>query len=95
MTQNFSIIIIKKTYQQFFVNRMIFLLLGLAARLVGIMPEKAMKMQAWTTVGRYMERNYENLTYTKWIVAGAMAGAATTLIGNYNYNEICMKPKYL
>lgn len=58
-----------------------FLYRGLAARLVGIMPEKAMKMQAWTTVGRYMERNYENLTYTKWIIAGAAAGAATTLIG--------------
>ena len=51
------------------------------ARLFGIMPEKAMKMQAWIIVGRYMEKQFDNPTYSKWLFAGAMAGAATTVIG--------------
>jgi len=45
------------------------------------MPEKAIKMQGWIIVGRYMESRYDQPTYSKWIVAGAAAGAATTLIG--------------
>ena len=51
------------------------------ARLLGIMPEKAMKMQTWITVGRFMENKFDNPTYSKWLFAGAMAGAATTVIG--------------
>ena len=45
------------------------------------MPEKAMKMQGWIIVGRYIERNFEEKTYTKWLIAGSVAGAATTVVG--------------
>ena len=53
------------------------------ARLLGIMPEKAMKMQAWLIVGCYMDRQFDNPTYSKWLFAGAVAGAATTVIGQF------------
>ena len=49
--------------------------------MIGIMPEKAMKMQAWIIVGRYIENRYNNLKYTKSIIAGAAAGAATFIVG--------------
>ena len=56
------------------------------------MPEKAMKMQTWTLVGKYFDDRYNhNIMYTKWIVAGACAGAATTVVGllfNYYCNII-------
>ena len=55
--------------------------LGLVSRTFGIMPEKAFKMQGWIFVGRYMESRFEKPTISKWIVAGAAAGAATTIIG--------------
>ena len=45
------------------------------------MPEKAFKMQGWIIVGRYMESRFEQPTISKWLVAGAAAGAATTIIG--------------
>ncbi len=45
------------------------------------MPEKAFKIQGWILVGRFMERNFEDPVVIKWMVAGAAAGAATTLIG--------------
>ena len=45
------------------------------------MPEKAFKMQGWIIVGRYMESHFEQPTISKWLVAGAAAGAATTIIG--------------
>lgn len=51
------------------------------SRTFGIMPEKAFKMQGWIMVGRYMESHYEKPTISKWMVAGAAAGAATTIIG--------------
>ena len=54
---------------------------GLVSRTLGIMPEKAFKMQGWIIVGRYMEKHFESPTLSKWLVAGAAAGAATTLIG--------------
>ena len=38
-------------------------------------------MQAWVMVGRWVDRHVENPTITKWMLAGASAGAATTLIG--------------
>jgi hypothetical protein len=38
-------------------------------------------MQAWVLVGRWVDRHVESPTITKWILAGAGAGAATTLIG--------------
>lgn len=58
-----------------------FLYKGLVSRTFGIMPEKAFKMQGWIFVGRYMESRFEKPTISKWIVAGAAAGAATTIIG--------------
>ena len=45
------------------------------------MPEKAFKMQGWIIVGRMMEKHFDQPTYIKWLVAGAAAGAATTIIG--------------
>ena len=47
------------------------------------MPEKAFKMQGWIMVGRFMERNFEEPGIVKWLVAGAAAGAATTIIGKH------------
>jgi solute carrier family 25 aspartate/glutamate transporter 12/13/solute carrier family 25 carnitine/acylcarnitine transporter 20/29 len=58
-----------------------FLFQGLVPRTFGIAPEKALKMQAWVLVGRWVDRHVESPTITKWILAGAGAGAATTLIG--------------
>lgn len=57
------------------------LLVGVVSRTLGIMPEKAFKMQSWIMVGRFMERNFEEPTIFKWLVAGSAAGAATTIIG--------------
>ncbi|MCG8623986.1 MAG: hypothetical protein MJE68_18600 [Proteobacteria bacterium] len=54
---------------------------GVVSRTFGIMPEKAFKMQGWIIVGRYMESHFEEPTISKWLVAGAAAGAATTIIG--------------
>lgn len=54
---------------------------GLVSRTFGIMPEKAFKMQGWIMVGRFMESNFEEPGITKWLAAGAAAGAATTIIG--------------
>ena len=54
---------------------------GLVSRTFGIMPEKAFKMQGWIIVGRYMESHFERPTISKWLIAGAAAGAATTIIG--------------
>ena len=54
---------------------------GVVSRTFGIMPEKAFKMQGWIIVGRYMESHFEQPTISKWLVAGAAAGAATTIIG--------------
>ena len=54
---------------------------GLVPRTFGIAPEKALKMQAWVLVGRWVDRHVDNPTITKWMMAGAAAGAATTLIG--------------
>lgn len=48
------------------------------------MPEKAMKMQAFFTVCRYFDDKYDHsLTYSKWLIGGAVAGAATTVVGKY------------
>lgn len=55
---------------------------GVVSRTIGIMPEKALKMQAWIQVGRYFS---EDATYSKWIIAGSAAGAATTLVGMNEY----------
>lgn len=55
--------------------------IGIVSRTFGIMPEKAFKMQGWVMVGRFMERNFEEPGLFKWLVAGAAAGAATTIIG--------------
>jgi len=47
---------------------------------MGIMPEKALKMQAWGIVGRELERrNVE--PFPKYVIAGCAAGAATTILG--------------
>lgn len=54
---------------------------GLIQRTFGIMPEKAMKMQAWEVSCKFIERKNENLMYTKWLISGALAGAATTVVG--------------
>lgn len=54
---------------------------GVVSRTFGVMPEKAFKMQAWILMVRFMESKFEEPTISKWLVAGAAAGAATTLIG--------------
>lgn len=58
---------------------------GLVSRSIGIMPEKALKMQAWIQVGRIVDRVHENATLSKWIIAGSAAGAATTIVGKNIY----------
>jgi len=62
---------------------------GLVPRTFGIMPEKAFKMQGWIIVGRFMESRFERPTISKWIVAGSVAGAATTIIGEEG-REACV-----
>lgn len=53
---------------------------GLVSRCMGIMPEKALKMQAWSMVGRRLE--HHNIDpFPKYIIAGSAAGAATTVLG--------------
>ena len=39
-------------------------------------------MQGWLMAGRLMDITLEEPVIIKWLVAGAAAGAATTLIGN-------------
>lgn len=69
-----------------------FLFQGLVPRTFGIAPEKALKMQAWVLVGRWVDRHVDNPTITKWLMAGAAAGAATTLIAfSYEPGEILGK----
>jgi len=47
---------------------------------MGIMPEKALKMRAWDTVGRQLEcRNVK--PFPKYVIAGCAAGVATTILG--------------
>ena len=58
------------------------LLIGLVPRMIAIMPEKIMKMQAWDAAGGYISDKYPEAKYTKWIIAGGIAGAATTVAGN-------------
>lgn len=45
------------------------------------MPEKAFKMQGWVIAGNFVESHFEQATISKWLVAGAAAGVATTIIG--------------
>lgn len=45
-------------------------------------------MQAWVLVGRWVDRHVENPTITKWMLAGASAGAATTLIGENSFLRV-------
>ena len=45
------------------------------------MPEKALKMQAWLITCRLIDHKFENAMFTKWLVAGCVAGAATTIVG--------------
>ncbi len=60
------------------------------------MPEKAFKMQGWIMVGRFMESKFEDPTISKWVVAGAAAGAATSIIGEWvseagYYNHVLLE----
>lgn len=50
---------------------------------MGVMPEKAFKMQGWVIMGGYMERHYKDSPMSKWLVGGAAAGALTALIGEW------------
>jgi hypothetical protein len=68
------------------------LLAGLIPRTFGIAPEKALKMQAWVMVGRWVDRHVDNPTITKWMLAGASAGAATSLIGETSF--LWVAPSY-
>ena len=47
---------------------------------MGIMPEKALKMQAWTIVGKQLEKR-DVSSLPKYLVAGSAAGVATTVFG--------------
>ena len=53
-------------------------------RIIGIMPEKAFKMQGWVIVGKIVESCDDQAEISKWLTAGAAAGAATTMIGVNN-----------
>ncbi|XP_011409465.1 PREDICTED: mitochondrial substrate carrier family protein X-like [Amphimedon queenslandica] len=58
-----------------------FLYRGLVPRMIAIMPEKIMKMYAWDLSREYISNKYPEAKYTKWIIAGGIAGAATTVVG--------------
>ena len=47
---------------------------------MGIMPEKALKMQAWTIVGKQLEKR-DMSPLPKYLIAGSAAGVATTVLG--------------
>ena len=51
------------------------------------MPEKALKMMAWNTVGRHVEQVNKN-PLVKWVIAGCAAGAATTVVGRYDHEHM-------
>ena len=51
------------------------------SRTIGIMPEKAFKMQGWVTVGKFVESCNDKAVISKQKKAGAAAGVATTIIG--------------
>lgn len=53
---------------------------GLVSRCMGIMPEKALKMHAWNVVGKQLEK-WNLSPLTKYLVAGSVAGGATTVFG--------------
>ena len=54
---------------------------GVMSRTIGIMPEKAFKMQGWVIVGKLVESHNDQAIISRWLMAGAAAGAATTIIG--------------
>ena len=55
-----------------------FIPVGLVSRCMGIMPEKALKMQAWSVVGKRLEnRDFSSLP--KYLIAGSAAGVTTTV----------------
>ena len=53
---------------------------GLVSRCMGIMPEKALKMHAWSVVGKALEKR-ELSSLPKYLIAGSAAGVATTVFG--------------
>jgi hypothetical protein len=40
-----------------------------------------MKMLLWDKVNIFIDNNYNTSVYTKWLISGAAAGAATTVVG--------------
>jgi solute carrier family 25 aspartate/glutamate transporter 12/13/solute carrier family 25 carnitine/acylcarnitine transporter 20/29 len=58
-----------------------FLYRGLVPRTIGVAPEKMMKMLLWDKVNIFIDNNYNTSVYTKWLISGAAAGAATTVVG--------------
>ena len=54
--------------------------IGLVSRCMGIMPEKALKMHAWTVFGKQLEKR-EVSSLPKYLIAGSAAGVATTVLG--------------
>ena len=70
-----------------FIGMNYYISVGVVSRTFGIMPEKAFKMQSWIMVGRFMERNFEEPTILKWLIAGSAAGAATSLIGRQHPSQ--------
>ena len=55
---------------------------------MGVMPEKAFKMQGWVIVGGLMEAHYKDAPMVKWLVGGAAAGALTALIGGWGCSAV-------
>ena len=55
--------------------------LGVISRTLGIMPEKAFKMQGFFIVKKLIDYQNEKSFIIKWLIAGSAAGAATTIIG--------------
>ena len=47
-----------------------------------------MKMRAWDVVEEYIERRSPSAKYTKWLLAGGMAGVATTVVGELIHTHI-------
>ena len=54
--------------------------IGVIARTIGIMPEKMFKMQAWIVTNRMLEKHLDLAGLPKWIIAGTVAGMATSLV---------------
>lgn len=55
---------------------------GVLPRSVGVAPEKALKMVAWSISLGLIDNHYSQCPQTlRWLIGGTVAGAATTIFG--------------